>query len=689
MFDDRDGYATYYTERLWNLIPSIYRANDSDDPDVAGPLRELVCRLGTQAAVVRRSIDRTGEDQSIESCDDWIIPYLGDLLATNLVSGLDARSQRLDVANTIYYRRRKGTVGLLEELSADITGWSARVVESFRRLARTRHNFDPEIGLDRDAAVISGLVGALSGTPAGGYADLRHVSSAAAAHTAFDEFSHTADFRRGRQASGWYNIPKLCVFLWRLRSYDCRATTPVQDAACPGQFTFDPTGREIPLFARDVRDKSQYGDAWVTPDEWMLPTRISTPLWNESRARLYPASFAVLGVSGLITDVVPDTDLRVVPERGRFQRLTSAPAGTVTRVTYHNGFSSEIGAGAYDRRVLGEPAPARPAPLAPDVTGGGTALQTALTALGDTGTITINDSLTYTAIPAVTDADDLLIRGENDERPVVRLPAASPAWTFRGTTAESELVIDGLLVSGGDVILRGTFANVHIHCSTFDPGEAANDSETTPLAVDGRPLAPTTIWIEGQVATLTIRRSITGPIRTRSGGAVEKIRIDDSIVQAVRTTDPTPTAIASADAELSLTRVTVLGRIAAHRISATESILAGLANADDAQAGCVRFSAYVTGSKLHQPYESVVIRENAALFVSRRFGQPEYAQLSPLADREIIAGEPGTSVRSGAQNGSEMGAFAREQNPVKERGLRIKLNEFMPVGMTPVLIYVT
>ena len=85
----------------------------------------------------------------------------------------------------------------------------------------------------------------------------------------------------------------------------------------------------------------------------------------------------------------------------------------------------------------------------------------------------------------------------------------------------------------------------------------------------------------------------------------------------------------------------------------------------------------------------MAIREQAAIFVSRRFGDPGYAQLVPLADREIVSGEPGASVLAGAQNGAEMGAFARELNPIKERGLRIKLKEFMPIGLTPVLINVT
>src|ERR1700760_3333733 len=129
-----DHYGIYYADKLWSLLPAIYRTLDTDQFNANGPLRELVNRIGAQAANLRRSIDRLWEDQSIESCDDWVIAYIGDLLATNLVSSLDARGQRVDVAKTIYYRRRKGTVPLLEELSANITGWDARIVEFFRRL---------------------------------------------------------------------------------------------------------------------------------------------------------------------------------------------------------------------------------------------------------------------------------------------------------------------------------------------------------------------------------------------------------------------------------------------------------------------------------------------------------------------------------------------------------------------------
>ncbi len=147
MQGNRDHYEIYYADKLWNLLPAVYRAQDSAELDQLGPLHELINRIGVQAAILRRSMDRLWEDQSIETADDWIVPYIADLLATRLVSSLDERGQRLDVAKTIYYRRRKGTVAVLEELASNITGWEVRVVEFFRRLGRTRHGFDPMIGL--------------------------------------------------------------------------------------------------------------------------------------------------------------------------------------------------------------------------------------------------------------------------------------------------------------------------------------------------------------------------------------------------------------------------------------------------------------------------------------------------------------------------------------------------------------
>jgi hypothetical protein len=798
VLEDRDLYQAFYTDYLWRLLPEVYRAADSDEDGQTGPLRALVGRLGAQIAVVRRSIDRAGEDQSIDTCDDWLIPYLGELLACNIVAGLDARAQRLDVAKTIYYRRRKGTVALLEELSADITGWNARVVEFFRRLARCRHLLDPEIGTGVRQGVIEGLRGALSGTQAGGFADLRRAGAAGKTNSAFDEFFHTADFRRGRGGSGWHHIPKLGFFLWRLRSYRYRSSTPVEDAACPGQFTIDPTGREIPLFAPNYRDPAQYGDAWVTPDQWMLPGKIDGELLAREAARLYPDGFAVDDVSSAGPTLVPLTDLRVLPERGRYSVAAPPAPGVARRVRFHHGFSSEIGAGPYDRRALDlEPLPV-PLPQIPPISGGAGRLQAGLAGLAG-GSALVTDSLTYTALPNPWPVDDVLLQAEPGERPVLR-PASDAPWVIDGG-AGATLALEGILLSGADIVLTGRFDSVTLSCAGIDPGEALVDPGAPPLAVDGRALTPSTIWIEGTVARLVVRRAICGPIRTRAHGAIESLAVSDSILQGVRAradgklddadvfdprdlarrlrdgTDPLagylrgelvaagvdlagydpgqvpaaallaaivaglntvlagpllydaarfaevplpdslrapapadaagllrrnrllleagfpqalqPAAVATATGNIALERCTVLGTLHGHRISASESILHGLAVARDAQDGCVRFSAYVSGSRLHEPYECVAVREHAALFNGTRFGHPEYAQLAELADREIVGGHPGATVTAGARNGAEMGAFALEKNPIKARGLRQKLKEYMPVGVTPVFIYVT
>lgn len=826
MQNDLDRYEIYYADRLWNLLPEIYRVSDSDDFDVKGPLRELCERVGVQMAIVRRSIDRLWEDQSIEGCDDWVVPYIGDLLATNLVPGLSGRGRRLEVANTIYYRRRKGTLTVLEQIAGDVTGWDVRVVEFFRRLARTRHGLDPEIGLPsattdplgtRSLQHAAGLVGRLTGTTIGGTAALRNVYGTSKNGTAFDEFFYTPDARRGAGAHGRYNIPRLGVFLWRLHSFPQAAADPNELLSvpvagrppCQAQYTFDPTGREVPLFATASRttDRERFGATWVSPSEWELPGPIAQALLDDDRRadKEHPDLYAStdgttieMRSAGVFrddtTDLVALDDVRIWPELGRFAVAANDPA---LRVWYHYGFSSHIGAGAYDRRAVGELAPT-PGTETTFRDGAGPV------AIGATATITFADSLTYTSVPDVASVDDLTIRSANGRRPLIRLAEARGPWSFTGA-AGSTLRLEGIFLSGADVVLRGEFARVSISFSTLDPGDAADPGVTAAYgsAIDGRELRPTTLWIEGNVRTLDVDRSITGPIRIRHDGAVEKLTIRDSIVQLVAADlgstieageikdietlaravqdgrDPVAAAIQRALApatrsllnlfrpgarvsdalavrliedlntalqqpalfngvarrgiippralppgtdiairnrafltdafpleladlalafdsgDTQIERSTILGPVYVHQIDVSESILGDVAWAENSQHGCVRFSAWSTGSVLPRKYESVEIAPGAALFTSRAFGQPGYAQLRSDADRFIRPASGGSaglapdSIREGAQNGSEMGAFHGELGAIKERSLQIKFEEFMPVGLIPVIVHVT
>jgi hypothetical protein len=148
-------------------------------------------------------------------------------------------------------------------------------------------------------------------------------------------------------------------------------------------------------------------------------------------------------------------------------------------------------------------------------------------------------------------------------------------------------------------------------------------------------------------------------------------------------------ALAVADAVVQLNRVTVLGRVAAHRLVASDSILRDFATADDTQNGCVRFSAYALGSAIPRQYESAAITPGAPVFTSDSYGQPGYAQLLETADAAITGATATASLLSGTENHSEMGAFSADLNPVKEQALLTKYAEYMPLGLTPVLVHVT
>ena len=92
------------TQTVFDLLPAVYRLRDAEH---GGPLEALVSILAEQADVVDLDIELLYDNWFVETCDPWLIPYLGDLLAVRPVYPIaGAVSQRAYVANTIRYRRR-------------------------------------------------------------------------------------------------------------------------------------------------------------------------------------------------------------------------------------------------------------------------------------------------------------------------------------------------------------------------------------------------------------------------------------------------------------------------------------------------------------------------------------------------------------------------------------------------------
>ncbi len=209
---------------FYELLPAIHRIRD----DAEGkPLAALAEILGRELDVVEADIDRLCANGFIETCDEWVLPYLGDLLGVRSLHGVSAAtfSQRAFIANTLAYRRRKGTATMLEQLARDTTGWDARAVEFFERLGWTQN--------------LNHLRPQSLRTP-----DLRRTAELELLDTAFDTAAHAVDVRHIASGRGRHNLPSVGLFLWRLQSYTLRRVAARAAAGLPpGRFHFHPRTR--------------------------------------------------------------------------------------------------------------------------------------------------------------------------------------------------------------------------------------------------------------------------------------------------------------------------------------------------------------------------------------------------------------------------------------------------------------
>ncbi len=173
--------------------------------------------------------------------------------------------------------------------------------------------------------------------------------------------------------------------------------------------------------------------------------------------------------------------------------------------------------------------------------------------------------------------------------------------------------------------------------------DALNALVAGPSLYDQAPFAPASL--SPDVLALAGRAASLDPAGL---AALNRSLLDESFPVALGVA-----AIAVAAADVQLTRVTVLGRTAAHRLSASDTILRDFTTVDDTQDGCVRFSAYAAGSVLPRQFHCAAIPAGAPIFTSDAYGQPGYAQLLESADTAITGGAPGASISSGADSGSE------------------------------------
>lgn len=428
--------------------------------------------------------------------------------------------------------------------------------------------------------------------------------------------------------------------------------------------------------------RASLGQTLPIPGIWPLQQR--TPV-AQNLCRVERAALLSIGQLG------------IDPELGHFALPPSDPALAQLRfsVDYVEAFADAIGAtsahavdaamatrwiaqagDAADAEALGPGAPVH------------TTLADALRAARDSDVIEIADSATYAAAGVTlsnTAVRNLTIRAAAGQRPCFTFysgGAPAPAAVAISTAMDS-LNLRGLLISGGPLVVQSRVGSLAITESSLDPTAAPAGSL---LGQDTNPAA-NAAWV--------LSRCITGGIMAAAG--IAQVTIADSIVDRrgalaiaglSHPSSPPGAFVAGAAVTVQLERVTVLGQISCQVLKASESLLDEVATVLDRQSGCLRFTRFETGSLLPRRYQCIPdeaqiescpagVRSMPPLFQTRIFGSPGYAQL---------AGNSPQAILTAGEDGGEVGAFAGRKNTIRMSNLRAKFQEFMPVGLTAVVL---
>ncbi len=623
-------------DRLFALLPAAIRNRDAE---VGNPLQALLDIVGEQVDGIAASIDTAYEDLFIETCEDWVVPYLADLVgtvplydasrstddATALATFTDLRGPRLlapgvassraDVAKTIEMRRRKGTVSALADVARYASGYPIRLVEGLARTGWTQDRHHLRFDL-QTARIRNRLASSLVGTP-------------------FDTTTRFVDVRRPAGAVGWYHPAHELLGVYRVLAERHRSVTARLGPA-PWQFRLDPLGLDRPLFTRGGSEAGlprQLVSAAV-PDAFSpalfeadLRAHVQAPLSPATGARppytaLYAdvddtpgAPVACLGLwvdGAFVTPAIDETAPAAAYQRRVLNcRLDPWPVtqavGAVVCVDVRNGrvavgdgwgaaapavtgsffhgTPGYLGGGDYERSgwLVAEPDEGvrftAGASAAADFPGPDAAIAHWLTTTAPHTVIQLLDSDRYDA-PAAIDLGGrtLVIEAVDGERPVVAPVGADGAMTVTGP---GELTLSGIALDGRIVSLGMVDRLRILHCTLLPDGP--RDENAVPVA----PGPSVEVSAEALGLQVEIAFSILGTVAVDQ--PIDSLLLLDSVVVgsgiAPVALAMIPTAISGVTAE----RTTFLGDVRCRSMTASECLFPYQIVAERAQQGCLRY----------------------------------------------------------------------------------------------------
>jgi hypothetical protein len=696
-------------QQLYALLPAVYRTKDAP----SGQLQALFAVLAAQSAIVEDNIQQLYDDQFIETCAPWVIPYIGDLIGYNSIYEIAAASSdsRAEVANTIGYRRRKGTLVALEQVSIDVSGRAAVGVEEFKRLITTesmRH-----VSPRHDATV-----------------DLRDQRELDRLGTPFDVLNRTIDVRRiaprTRMAAkpdtapldialhgpGRFNIPDIAIHLWRCQSQ--LVTAAPAFVVGGGRYKFSPLGNDMPLFSKRA----------LPPSFSSLITRadVPQPIGRHELAKFYgPDASILLIADGVAVDAsqvicanladrpggawctVASGKIAIDPVLGRIQYAADVPLPQSLELTYYYGFPADIGGGPYDRTPC-LTLPASPTLFAVVGSADYPTLESAISAWNALAArsdgVIVLPGFASLAID-LTGANAIQLHAGSNLAIVAGSPVVGGGphdflWenacvTLTGTIAVTGVAAQAggtpspagqLLISGawlaGQLLVTGDACTIRVADSTLVPGLG--------LLPDGEPVygGDSSIVCTAPGTSLVLNRAISGPIAADPTGTT---RICASIIDA---TSPFYVAyagpdLASAGPDLHVEDSTIIGKVRARTMTLASNTIfhARLGQQDPwpaavwasrKQAGCVRYCVLPFGSITPRRYNCLPPDGASAWalaphFVSLRYGDPAYA---------LLSGDCPMAVWTGADNGSQIGVYLQIQETEAVSNVQLRAPEYLP-----------
>ncbi len=729
-------------------MPGVLRLRDAQG---GGQLKALVAILAEQGAVLEADIARMYENLFIETCDEWVVPYIGDLIGVRGLQSLGSDSgysARADVADTLENRRRKGTVPVLETVARDASGWPAHAVEYFSRLGWTQNPNHVRLDNPRTFA-------------------LRDASSLELVGGPFDPTARTADIRSIALGRGRYNIMNVGIFLWRLQSYAFDAVAHPAVNPSDGRYFFLPAAVNIPLFNPVLAGAdSTLNDPSHIVTEIDVPGHLRRrPLYDELEARRQasvdgaprpqPAWFtddgAVLRVytrasPGAALVQIPPEEIEIAdlsdrapnvwrrpstitytsnvdgssvvwpiavavdPVLGRLSFPASPPPPPFSVcVGFAYGFSADMGGGPYDRRAWTNAHITRAVDWQIAVSKNPPTSNTSLYVT------TISDALTaWAARPAgqvgVIAIDDVDLAGDvySDiyrENLAIAIPPNSelhivaagwPQTADPGQTATWH--VGQFEPSGrrphliGDVTVTGGAAAgaLWLDGLWIDGKITVQAGDLGTLGLSHVALFPAGGGVDVAGANPRLSVEIVRSLTGKVAGPAPSLSVTESIVDATG-----GAAISATDAFTSIQRCTIFGTVDVQRLEAGNTIFNDKVTTARRQSGCVRYSFVPAGSATPrrfrcQPDLAVSQAGSAqAASVIARIGPSFTSRAFASAAYGQLSATTSPEILTGDENESEMGAFGFLMQPQRAQGARTALDEYLRAGLEAGLFFVT